>query len=89
MFKTYILFSQIRNRFYIGYTSDSLAERIRKHNSNHQGFTGKVGDWELKYFEPFETKEQASKREKEIKAWKSRIKIEKLINSAGLKHSDL
>ena len=89
MFQVYILYSTIKNRYYIGFTSDALLERIRRHNSNHKGFTGKTGDWELKYSETHDTKETALKREKEIKNWKSRIKIEKLIRSAGLEHSDL
>ena len=89
MYKTYILFSTVKNRFYVGFTGDSLDERIRKHNSNHKGFTGKTGDWELKYAESFQTKEQALQREKEIKSWKSRLKIEKLIRSTDLEHSDL
>jgi len=89
MCKLYILFSTIKNRFYVGFTSDMLSERIRRHNSNHRGFTGKTGDWELKYFEAYDTKELAFQREKEIKSWKSRKKIEKLISSDGLEHSDL
>ena len=83
MYQVYILYSEIKNRFYIGFTSDILAERIRRHNSNHQGFTGKTGDWKLVYSEKFEAKEGAMKREKEIKMWKSRKMIEKLIGSAG------
>ncbi len=67
------------NKYYIGSTSDVLQERIRKHNSNHKGFTGAIGDWELKYFEEFPTKHDVLMREKEIKKWKSRKLIEKLI----------
>ena len=36
--------------------SDDLEERIRKHNSNHKGFTGIVNDWGLTYSEVFELK---------------------------------
>ncbi len=79
MFYTYILYSKTKNKFYVGHTGDVLAERLRKHNSNHKGFTGGIGDWELKYYEEFSTKSLAYKRELEIKKWKSRIKIEQLI----------
>ena len=65
-FHIYILFSECQNKFYIGYTSDELSERLRKHNTNHKGFTGGVGDWELKYSEQYSTKSEAMKREKEI-----------------------
>ena len=64
----------------MGSTGDAIEERIRKHNSNHKGFTGGSGDWELKYFESMKTKTEALKREKQIKNWKSRKLIEKLIS---------
>ena len=75
----YILFSNSRNRFYIGYTGDNIAERIRRHNSNHKGFTGGIGDWELVYSEKYESKIEAFTREQQVKKWKSRVRIEKLI----------
>jgi putative endonuclease len=79
IFHVYILYSPSLNKFYIGYTGEDLSERIRKHNSNHKGFTGKVGDWELKYQEEFAEKSLAARREREIKSWKSRKMIERLI----------
>ena len=78
-FKVYILFSATKICYYVGFTGDDLNERIRKHNSNHKGFTGGIGDWELKYSECFQTKIEAANREKQIKNWKSRLLIEKLI----------
>lgn len=83
MHHTYILFSKSKNKFYIGVTSN-LDERIRKHNSNHKGFTGGVGDWELQYHESFHLKTDALEREKMIKSWKSRIKILDLVNNTQL-----
>ena len=79
----YILFSRIRNRYYVGSTSDRLDGRIRKHNSNHKGFTGKTGDWQLVHSEIYDEKHQAVKREAKIKSWKSRKVIENLINKKG------
>jgi putative endonuclease len=79
MFTFYILYSQSRNRYYIGHTGDSTEERIRKHNSNHRGFTGHSGDWQLVYKESFPTKEAAYARERKVKRWKSRAMIEILI----------
>ena len=81
----YILYSQNRDRYYIGST-ENIEERLRKHNSNHKGFTGKQFDWKLVYKELFESKLDSLRREKEIKSWKSRKMIQKLI---GLEHSDL
>jgi len=77
---TYILFSATLNRYYIGSTRDELSERIRRHKSNHKGFTGKANDWKLVYSDSYNTYEQAHARERQIKAWKSRVSIEKLIH---------
>jgi len=60
-YATYILFSRIKNKFYIGSTGDF-------------GSGSKVVD--------------AMKRENEIKKWKSRKLIEKLISKAGSEHPD-
>ena len=65
--------------YYVGTTAD-LEERIRKHNTNHKGFTGKANDWEGVYIEEYESKSKALNREREIKKWKSRKMIEYLIN---------
>jgi putative endonuclease len=79
MFWTYILFSSTLNKYYIGHTGDDLQVRLRKHNTNHAGFTGGLGDWHIVYAEQFETKALAYAREREIKNWKSRKRIERLI----------
>ena len=78
-FYCYILFSQLRNCYYVGSSGDDFAERLRKHNSNHKGFTGSVADWKLVHQEFFATVSEARKRELKIKSWKSRVAIEKLI----------
>ncbi len=80
---TYILYSETIDKFYIGHTCENIDERLRKHLSNHKGFTANIKDWKIIYFETFENKSLAYKRELEIKSWKSKTKIKKLIyNSA-------
>jgi putative endonuclease len=78
-FKVYILFSELKNRFYIGFTSN-LVERVIRHNQKSKGFTGNVNDWEVVYVENYDTKEEAQQRELIIKSWKSRTKIQELIS---------
>ena len=78
-YQVYILFSASINKYYVGFTGDDLLERIRKHNSNHKGFTGGPGDWKLAYTESYLSKPAAIEREKIIKGWKSRKMIENLI----------
>ena len=77
-FTVYILFSELKNRFYIGFTSN-LAERIVRHNQKSKGFTGNVNDWKIVFTETYEFKEEAQKRKLQIKSWKSKIKIQALI----------
>ncbi len=81
MFSVYILFSQRANKYYVGSTGN-LKQRVAAHNSDNSisTFTHKNGPWVLLYSEDeFETRSEAMKREKEIKSWKSRKRIEKLI----------
>ncbi len=78
MHYVYIIHSAKIDRYYIGACSD-ISERLKRHNSNHRGFTGKTDDWRPVYSEPFASKKEALAREHEIKSWKSRKMIEKLI----------
>ena len=80
MFTTYIIFSKNLDKYYIGHTTD-LQQRLVKHLANHNGFTGRTNDWVIVHQEIFDSKEQAYKREREIKNWKSRKMIEKLTGS--------
>jgi putative endonuclease len=77
----YILFSRSKDRFYVGHTCEGMAERLRKHNSNHKGFTGGLADWEVVYYEEYSNKTSAYQRERVVKSWKSRKKIEELISN--------
>ncbi|WP_317046883.1 GIY-YIG nuclease family protein [Algoriphagus litoralis] len=63
----------------MGHTCEQINERIRKHNSNHKGFTGSEADWKLVFIENFPDKSSAYARERAVKSWKSRKKIEELI----------
>ena len=78
MWHFYIIFSKTKNRYYTGHTKD-LDDRLAKHNTNHKGFTGKVGDWEIAYTEEYDSKSEAYARERQVKSWKSRKAIERLI----------
>ncbi len=83
MHKFYIIFSRAIDKFYIGQTSDDLYERIRRHNTNHNGYTGRANDWELVYKKEFTQKSMARKIELQVKNWKSRNMIEKIIQIYG------
>jgi putative endonuclease len=78
MYFVHILYSLTRDKYYVG-SCENVQERLKKHNTNHSGFTGKTGDWIVKWTEEHPSKSEAMKREKQIKSWKSRKMIEKLI----------
>ncbi len=77
MFYVYILFSPIKDKYYIGQTQD-IQERIKTHNLRKN--LG-ANDWQLKYFEEFESRSEAMARETEIKNKKRRSYLEQLISS--------
>ncbi|QDH77926.1 GIY-YIG nuclease family protein [Echinicola soli] len=75
----YILYSKQLDRFYIGHTSDELDQRLRRHNTNHKGFTGRANDWRLCYCEVYPSKSEAKERESQVKSWKSRKRLFQLL----------
>ncbi len=79
MYTTYILYSRFLGKFYIGFTGEEVNIRLAKHLTNHNGFTAKSKDWEIVYKEIFESKIEAMKREKQLKGWKSNIRLKELI----------
>ena len=79
-FTVYILFSALKNKFYVGFTAD-IVSRLIRHNQKSTGFTGSVNDWDLVYTEKYNSKIEAQNREIQIKSWKSSIKIKSLIDN--------
>jgi putative endonuclease len=82
-YKTYILKSLSAGRFYIGSTGD-LEKRINLHNSKRANWTKRYQPWVLIYFEEFDTRSEAVRRERFLKSEKN-IKrfLEKKANSVG------
>jgi len=72
----YILSSKKNGTLYIGVTSD-LIKRVWEHKNNVvEGFTKKYSIHNLVYFEIFEDIEQAINREKQLKRWNRKWKLE-------------
>jgi len=87
VFYLYILQSEKTGRYYVGSTGD-LLDRLRRHNSGYSKATKAGVPWKLVYTEEFATKSDAYRRELEIKAWKSRVLIEDLVNRQHGEPSD-
>ena len=84
----YILASKKNGTLYIGVTS-SLEKRVWEHKQNLvEGFTKKYKVHMLVYFEEFNNPNQAIEREKNMKEWKRKWKIE-LIERKNFEWNDL
>ena len=77
----YILRSEKTGRHYIGYTSN-LDRRLIQHNEGLNRSTKSGIPWKIIYTETgYKSREEALKREKEIKSWKGGIKFKQLIEN--------
>jgi putative endonuclease len=79
----YILYSPMLDKFYIGHTELTPEERLRRHLTNHGGFTSKAKDWKIVYRCEYPTKSLAYAGERRIKKLKSRAAIERLIKKGA------
>ena len=71
-YTVYILYSETYNKIYIGHTKN-LIKRFYSHNElSKKGWTIKFRPWKVIYCEYFESKTQASKKEKQLKFAKGR-----------------
>lgn len=82
MYFVYILKSEKNNTYYTGQTID-ITTRITLHNAGKVSSTKINCPYKLIYKEEFIDRSSAVKRERQIKSWKSRKAIEKLIENRG------
>lgn len=78
----YILFSETRNKHYVGITTEATENRLKKHNESSYGknsFTSTANDWNILLEIQVDTIEIARKMESYIKKMKSRKFIEKIV----------
>ncbi|MDO8322573.1 MAG: GIY-YIG nuclease family protein [Phenylobacterium sp.] len=88
MFYTYILASQRNGTLYTGSTDD-LAKRVFEHREKvRPGFTSKYGVDKLVWFQSFELRENAFRRERQIKEWRRIWKL-RLIEETNPEWRDL
>jgi putative endonuclease len=84
----YILASRRNGTIYVGVTSD-LVKRVWEHKNNLiEGFTERYGVHRLVWYEVHESMQSAIQREKQLKQWKRRWKLE-LIEDANPEWLDL
>jgi putative endonuclease len=78
MFFVYILKSKINGAYYIGSCED-ISIRFSQHNKGLVKSTKRYLPWDLVYREGFNMLTKARKRELQIKSWKSRRAVERII----------
>jgi len=81
MYYIYAIYNRSAGKIYIGQT-ENLEERLKLHNDKKfiQSYTVKFsGEWKIIYKEEFETREEALKREKQLKSFRGREFIKKYI----------
>ncbi len=79
MFIVYVLYSQLHEKIYIGFTSN-LENRLLSHNSlAKKGWTIKFRPWKVIHTESFDNKAEAKKREKQLKSAQGRVFIQSLL----------
>ena len=67
MIYVYIIQSEKDKRFYVG-MSENVEIRLNQHNSGKTKSTKGYKPWKLLFFEEFETRQEARKREKYLKS---------------------
>ena len=78
MFYVYILRSLKNGSFYVGSTQD-LTKRVERHNLGGNLYTRKFKPFELVWSEVYNTRAEAVRRECQVKQWKSKKALERLI----------
>jgi putative endonuclease len=81
MFYLYIIYSASVDKYYVGQT-DNIKERLASHQSGISKYTSISDDWTLVYSESYDTRNEAIRRENEIKKKKSRKYIEWIISES-------
>lgn len=82
MWNVYVLRSLINNKLYTGFTGD-LERRLKEHNRGCGGrFTKLNKPFELVYKEDFDNKQDAVRRERELKTSKGRYFVKKMVGQS-------
>lgn len=66
MFYVYVLKSSVNKDLYVGFSED-LGSRVKFHNSGKVRSTKSYRPWVLVYYEAYRVKNDATKREKQLK----------------------
>jgi putative endonuclease len=74
----YVIYSDGYNRFYKGHC-ENLEERLKQHNHGHTASTKPFIPWKVVYYEEYQSRMEAVKREKYFKSAAGRRFLKKKI----------
>ena len=88
-FFIYVIYNEERDKIYIGQTAD-LEKRLERHNgelkSKQSSFTSRnAGKWKLIYSERVRSREEAMKRERQLKTSRGRSLIKSILGEIDSK----
>ena len=83
MFYVYVLRNASTGRQYTGFTAD-LTQRLGQHNSGVTKSTKNRGAWSLVHQEPFATRAEAMRREKQLKSGRGREELKRILNVSAV-----
>jgi len=83
MFYVYILKSGKNGDIYVGYTAD-LRKRFQIHNQGKVKSTKGLRPWGLAYYEAYRSKQDATKRERQLKEHKPKKELKEQIRNSLL-----
>ena len=82
MYFIYIIKSKVDGSFYTG-QCQNIQERLQHHNKGYTKSTKAKIPWNIVYYEKYDTRSEAVRRELEVKKKKSRQYIEELISKSS------
>ena len=84
MYTVYAIYNKMGKKIYIGQTED-IERRLQQHNKiidNPSLYTSRFeGQWELIYKEQYTSRQEALKREKQLKSYQGRLFLRRLIRA--------
>jgi putative endonuclease len=81
MYYVYALYNREHGKLYIGETND-LARRLKDHNGHRfaTSYTARFpGPWEVVYSEQYANRQEARRRERQLKSYQGRQFLKKII----------
>ncbi len=75
MYYTYILYSEVFDKYYIGFTHDLNGRLIAHNHPKNKGYTKKFQPWKIVHSKSFETKAEAMEYEAYLKSLKSKLAL--------------